>query len=254
MNFRNSSREMDQNFDFEGTLGYGDWYSEFLFCHFEVIRLHAILHDAARAVRAKSGKGFDYCYMIGRGPNSSLVVHVSRLLFCHYVKLFLPSISNSVTFWSSMSILVLDIWLAEKKFLGSCEFLIMGTLRDTHSILQKSTNRRSKHFGVQEICTEKCWTVVVGTTVSFRTFPIKKLKPKNSQKETEKGKILGSLMDKEEKILVIVAVSKYKNLLNLQQMKTTGFVRVTNSDIGPQITVQSASQNCFVTGQCKKWR
>ena len=97
-NSRVSLREMDQKFKFGGTIGYGDSYLEFLFRHFKVVRLHAILHDAAGAVRALSGKRPGYCYMIGRGPNSSLLGHVTGLLFCLYLKLFLPSIFGSVDF------------------------------------------------------------------------------------------------------------------------------------------------------------
>ena len=54
---RLSLREMDQNFKFGGTFGYGDSYLELLCHHFKVIGLHAILHDAAGAVRAHSGRG-----------------------------------------------------------------------------------------------------------------------------------------------------------------------------------------------------
>ena len=95
---RLSLREMGQKFKFGGTIGYGDSYLEFLFRHFKVFRLHQILHDAAGAVQAHSGKGPGYCYMIGRGPNSCLLGHVTGLLFCLYVKIFLPSIFNSVDF------------------------------------------------------------------------------------------------------------------------------------------------------------
>ena len=42
-----SSLEVDQKFKFDGTIGYGDSYLEFLFHHFVVFSLHAILHDAA---------------------------------------------------------------------------------------------------------------------------------------------------------------------------------------------------------------
>ena len=76
-----SLREMDQKFKFGKTIGYGDLYLEFLFRHLKVFRLHAILHDAAGAVRAHSGKEPGYCYMIGRGPNSCLLGHVTGLLF-----------------------------------------------------------------------------------------------------------------------------------------------------------------------------
>ena len=105
---------MDQKFNFGGTIGFGDSYLELLFRHLKVFRLHAILHDAAGAVGAQSGKGAGYCYMIGRGSNSCLFGHVSGLLFCLYIKLFLPSIFNSADFWSSMSCIVLDFELADK--------------------------------------------------------------------------------------------------------------------------------------------
>ena len=95
---RLSLRETDQKFKFGGTIGYGDSYLEFLFRDFKIFRLHALLHDAAGAMRAHSVKGPGYCYMIGRGPNSSLLGHVTGLLFCLYVKIFLPSFFNSVDF------------------------------------------------------------------------------------------------------------------------------------------------------------
>ena len=67
---RLSLREMDQKIQFGESIGYGDSYLEFLFRHFIKFRLHAILHDAAGAVREYSGKGLGHCYKIGRGPNS----------------------------------------------------------------------------------------------------------------------------------------------------------------------------------------
>ena len=93
-----SLREMDQKFIFGGTIGYGYSYLEFLFLDFNLCRLHAILHDAAGAVPPHSGKIPGYCYMIGRGQNSCLLGHLPGLPFCLYVKLFLPSLFNSVDF------------------------------------------------------------------------------------------------------------------------------------------------------------
>ena len=93
-----SLREMDQKFTFVGLIGYGNSCLDSVFRYMKVFRLHAILHDAAGPVRTHSGKGPGYCYMIGRGPNSYLLGHVTGLLFCLYVKLFLPSIFNSVDF------------------------------------------------------------------------------------------------------------------------------------------------------------
>ena len=107
------SREIDQLFKFGGISSYRDSYLEFLSRHFKVFRLHGILHDSARAARAHSGKGPRYCYIIGRGPNSCLLVHVTGLLSCIFVKLLLPSIFNSVDFWSSISGIVLNFEFAD---------------------------------------------------------------------------------------------------------------------------------------------
>ena len=90
--------EMDQKFEFVGLIGFGESYLDSVFRYPKVFRLHAILHDAAGAVRSHSGKGPGYCYMIGRGPNFCLLGHVTGLIFCLYVKLFLPSIFNCVDF------------------------------------------------------------------------------------------------------------------------------------------------------------
>ena len=51
-----SLRELDQKFKFGGNIGYGDSYFAFLFRHFKVFRLHAILHDAAGTVWHVVGK------------------------------------------------------------------------------------------------------------------------------------------------------------------------------------------------------
>ena len=64
---RLSLREIDQKFEFGGTIGYRDSYLELLFRHFKVFRLYPIRYDAAGAVRAHSGNGPGYCYVIGRG-------------------------------------------------------------------------------------------------------------------------------------------------------------------------------------------
>ena len=90
--------EVNQKVTFGGTIGYADLYSEFSFRLFKVFTLNAILHDAAGAVRANNDKGHGYCYIIGRGPKSTFLGQVTGLVFCLYVKLFLPSIFISVDF------------------------------------------------------------------------------------------------------------------------------------------------------------
>ena len=140
---------MDQKFKFGGTIGYGDSYLGILFPHFKVFRLQAILHDSTGAVRAHSGKGPSYFYMIGRGPNSCLLGHVTGLLFCLYVKRFLPSIFNYVDFWSSMSCIVIDFEPADKNVLKDLGVFLTVKFRHTHFVLQKCTNPKNKRFGPQ---------------------------------------------------------------------------------------------------------
>ena len=62
---RLSLHEKNQKLKLGGAIGYWDSYLEFFFRHFKVSRIHAILHDAAGAVRAHSDKGLGYCYMSG---------------------------------------------------------------------------------------------------------------------------------------------------------------------------------------------
>ena len=114
---RFSLREMDQKFPFGGLIGYGNSYLASISCYSKVFRLHAILHDAAWAVRSHIGKGSGYCYMIGRRPKSCLLGHVIGLLFCLYVKIIIPATFNSVDFRNSMSLIVLDIELPEKNII-----------------------------------------------------------------------------------------------------------------------------------------
>ena len=124
-----SLRDMDQKFEFCWLIGYGNSCLGSVFCQSKVFRLHAILHDAAGALRTHSAKGPGYCYMIGRGPNSCLVGHVTGLLFCLYVKLFVPCIFNSVDFWTSMSLIVLDTDLTEKNVIKGLRLRIGGSLQ-----------------------------------------------------------------------------------------------------------------------------
>ena len=140
---RLSLRKMDQKFKFGGAIGYGESYLEFLFRHFKIFGLHAMLHDAAGAVRAHSGKEPGYCYMIGREPNSCLLSHVSGFFFCLYVKIFLPSIFKSVDFWNSMPLIVLDVKLTEKNNFKELGLYIGGSM-EGFSFLPPKTCKTNK--------------------------------------------------------------------------------------------------------------
>ena len=126
---RLSLREMDQKFLFGGNIVYEDSYLDSVFRYSKVFRLHAILHDAAGAVRLQTGNGPGCCYMIVRGPNCCLLGHVTGLLFFLYVKIFLPSIFNLFDFWISMSLIVLDIELTEKNVIKELGLFIDGCVQ-----------------------------------------------------------------------------------------------------------------------------
>ena len=148
---------MDQKILFGGTIGYGDSYLEFLFGDFEVFRLLALLHDAAGAVRAHSGKWLDYCYIIWRGPSL-----VCFFILLPYVKLFLLSFFNSVDFWSSKSCLVLNIEFADINFIKDLGVIFDGKAQGKLTSPFKTYKRTKQAFG----CTKNLHGNV-GKTVSF---------------------------------------------------------------------------------------
>ena len=90
--------ETNQKFKFVGLIGYGNSCLDSVFRYSKLFRLPAILHDAAGAVSTHSGKGPGCCYMIGRRLISCLLGYVTGLIFCLYVKIFLPTIFNSIDF------------------------------------------------------------------------------------------------------------------------------------------------------------
>ena len=121
--------EMYQKYKFGETIGYADSNLEFFIRLFNLFRLHVILRDAAGAVRAHSGKGLGYCYMIRRELRWCLLGHVIRLLFCLPVKLFLPTIFKSVDFCSNKSCNVLDIELADINVIEDLGVFIHGNVQ-----------------------------------------------------------------------------------------------------------------------------
>ena len=87
-------REMNILYPHGGLIGYGNSNLDTLLRFSKVFRLHAILHDAAGAVYAENGSGPGYCYVIGRGPSSCFLGHITGLFYCLYLKIFVPSIFN----------------------------------------------------------------------------------------------------------------------------------------------------------------
>ena len=147
-----SLQEIDQNFLFGWIIVYRNSYLDSILCYSKVFWLHAILHDAAGAVRSHTGKVPGYCYMIWQSPNSRLLGHVTGLFFCLNVNIFPPSTFKSLDFWSSMScIVVLDLELADR----------IGFAPLTHLDTRPhfTVPSRRQRFLMYGLCSIKSWKV-----------------------------------------------------------------------------------------------
>jgi hypothetical protein len=61
----------------------------------KVLRLHAVIHDAAGYMKSSHNIGPGYCYMLGNCPiNCCFLGHVTGIAFCLYSKSFNPSYSR----------------------------------------------------------------------------------------------------------------------------------------------------------------
>ena len=107
----------------------------FWFCHFKVFRLHAILHDAAGAVRVHSGKGPGYCYKFE--------------VVCR---------------------IVLDTEGADKNFFRELAVFIDGKAHGFSFRHPRKYKPTKQAFWCAIICTELCRSVDVWIRVSFQTF------------------------------------------------------------------------------------
>ena len=125
---RHFLRKTDQNFKFVWNIGYGDSYLEFPFHHSKIFGLHALLHDAVGAKKTQCRKGPGYCYMVGRGSNSSFLGQVTGLLTFFNVKLLLLSILNTVEFMSCVFCILKDIELADINVFKELEGLNDGNV------------------------------------------------------------------------------------------------------------------------------
>ena len=62
------------------------------------------------------------------------------VLFCLCVKIFVPSILNSVDFWNSMSLVLLDLELTEKEIFKELGLFLMAPEKDFHVLHQELIN------------------------------------------------------------------------------------------------------------------
>ena len=62
----------------------------------KILRLHAILHDAGGFIYEMYNQGPGYCYMLPWKSSNCFSGHLSGILFCLYIKIFHPSIFQSL--------------------------------------------------------------------------------------------------------------------------------------------------------------
>ena len=249
---RLSLSEMDQKFKFGGTFGYGNSYLEFLFRPFKVFRLHVKLHDAAGAVRAQEGKGHGYCYMIERGPNQCLLGQVTGLFFCLYVKIFLPPISKSVDFWSSMSLTAPDIQLTEKNTIKEMGLYIDGTLQG-FSFCPPKTCKANKQitWNTSHVHGIAWSSQKLDYDEFFAVFyDIKLMNSEVFAQGLEKCRLLTTLLGQNVENLMTIVARKFKILLENEKRTVRGSALVTFSDTKQGFTLPRTKLKCIENGLC----
>ena len=189
--FRLSLFGKDQNLNFRGTIGYGDSCLEFLFHHFKVSELYAVLHDAAGVVPAHSFKEPGYCNMVGRRPKVGLL----GLLFCLRVKFFPRSIFNTADLWGTMSCIVLDFELADESFHKELVVFIDGSVRG-NAFPSPKKNKSTK----QASCSTTNWHGIAWERgrLDYSELPKsfrRSVKGELFERRTEKCKTVGISMD-----------------------------------------------------------
>ena len=186
--------------------------------------------------------------MIGRGPNACLLGHVTGLLFCLYVKFFLPSIFNSVDFWSSMTLIVLDMELTEKNIFKELWLFIDCSLQrfsfcppKTCKPNKQTTWNTSQLHGIAwssgKLDYDKLFAVLYGKRVMNAEVSAKGLK---------RCRLLTRLLTQIVEHLYDYGCPKI--LLEKERRKFHGFALVTLSDTKQGFTVPRRKQGCMENG------
>ena len=174
-------------------------------------------------------------------------LHVYRINVCLvtwldffflYVKFFVPSIFNSVAFWSSMSCNSLVFELADKNVnreLGV--FFLMEFFSDTHFVVQTGTNPQKKFFCCRKNLQGIVWNKGCLTYRELLSIPPRDLKVECFAKRQKNANIFVIHWMKRSETWIIMAAPKLEILLSLYQMKKSEFVPVTPSNRKPQFTL-----------------
>ena len=152
--------------------------------------------------------------MNGRGPNSCLLGHVTGHFLCLYVKLFLPSLFNSVDFWNSMSGIVLDFELVEKNVIKALGVIIDGNVQGYSIRPPKKLKPTKQAFW----CTTNVHRILRNSGRLYYSelsnIHPGAIKGEDFAKGTEKCKILGILLGKEVETLEDHSCTKAQDLVD----------------------------------------
>ena len=192
-----------------------------MFCHSEVLGLHAKLHDAAAAMRPHSGKRPGPCYMIRRGPKSCLLGHVTGLLLCLYVKLNLLSIFNPVYLWSGVSCLALGIELSDEYIIKRLRVFSDGNVQDYSFCPPKKYKPTKQAFWCRSNLLGAVWNSDCLDYSELALFLHGAAKGESFAINSEKCKVLGTLKKEQLESLDDHGCLKVQGFE--KQMKNCGF-------------------------------
>ena len=192
--------------------------------------------------------------MIGRGPNCCLLGHVTGLLFCLYVKIFLPFIFNLIDVRVSMSLIVKDIELTEKNIIKELGRFIDGSVQGfsfcppkTFKHNKLTTWNTSHLHGIAwssgKLEYEKLFAVF---------YDIKVLNAEVSAKGSQKCRLLTRLLGQNVENLDDYGCPKIQELVGEGKANSWPFrsALVNLSDKKQGFTVPRGKQKCMETRLC----
>ena len=150
-------------------------------------------------------------------------------LFCLYVKLLLPSIFNSVDFWSNTSCIVIDFELAYKNVNKKLLVLIVENVQDFSFRSPKSYKTTNQAFWYTGDLDEIVWK---SGCLDYIELP--NTLPSNSRGErfsegSEKCKNFGTLIEKGIENMDDHGCPKVRDLIDSKTFETIGVCSIFNS-------------------------
>ena len=148
--------------------------------------------------------------------------------------------------WSIMSCIVLDIELADKNVVKELGVFVKGKVQGYSFRPPKKYKPTKQAFRCTRILHRFVWNCGCLVYSELANILQRAVQGEYFVKEQKNARLLALYSIKVWKVRKIMTVPKFK----ISLMKTCGFARVTHSDTGTHFTVQSARQNCSVTGWC----